>query len=366
MSNHELDREHLLNILYESLSAIPAWHEFLIAAGETFASPYVSLILDARVYGDGCEPVIMLNMDDAGEAVKALHRSGFFRAGAEDQPDEHSQVALTGSVSGIAGGVARVLTVSMNCREYGLAHFTLWRDQAGDPFDGKTRRLLKELVPSFQRALKLFFQTVGLQRRLLMSTAALETSGIGIILATPDGTMLMTNSIADVILAEGAGMCLFRGKLKATNADDTARLLNELRLMAAEQQAEADWRVYAPLALRRPEGFLPLTVIVRPGPAFHPLRNPLQRTALLILRDPEHRPIIPASTLSHLFGLTPAEALLASEIARGASVEEAANHIGISRNTARSQLQSVFLKTGTNRQGELVRMLLSSAASLST
>ncbi|WP_176593848.1 helix-turn-helix transcriptional regulator [Sphingobium sp. EM0848] len=366
MPNHDLDRENLLNILYDSLSGTPAWHEFLVASNRTFGCAYASLVLDAGGFGDSADPVVMLNIDHISEAVKALHRSGFFKASGDDRPDQRGEVSLPGGASLIAEGVARTLTLSLDCREHGMAHFTLWKDQATGPFDDRTHRLLAELAPAFRRALKLFFQGVGLQRRLLMSTAALETSGIGVILATPDGTMLMTNAIADAILAEGAGMGLSRGKLKATNPEDTARLLTELRKMAAEQQAEADWRVYAPLALQRPGSVLPLTVIIRPGPAFHPLRNPLQRTALLILRDPEHRPIIPASTLSHLFGLTPAEALLASEMARGASVEEAANHIGISRNTARSQLQSVFLKTGTNRQGELVRMLLSSAASLST
>ncbi len=38
--------------------------------------------------------------------------------------------------------------------------------------------------------------------------------------------------------------------------------------------------------------------------------------------------------------------------------------LGVSKHTIRSQLQAVFLKTGTNRQGELVRTLLNSAATL--
>ena len=41
-----------------------------------------------------------------------------------------------------------------------------------------------------------------------------------------------------------------------------------------------------------------------------------------------------------------------------------AEGLAVSRNTVRSQLQAVFAKTGTNRQGDLVRLLLSSAATL--
>ena len=43
----------------------------------------------------------------------------------------------------------------------------------------------------------------------------------------------------------------------------------------------------------------------------------------------------------------------------------AAPKVGIRRNTARSQLQSIFMKTNAKRQSELVRMILSSVATLS-
>ena len=69
-----------------------------------------------------------------------------------------------------------------------------------------------------------------------------------------------------------------------------------------------------------------------------------------------------ARDLEHLFALSPAEARLASRLADGAGLDEAAAILGISRNTARSQLQAIYGKTGVNRQGDLVRLLLNSAA----
>ncbi len=62
-------------------------------------------------------------------------------------------------------------------------------------------------------------------------------------------------------------------------------------------------------------------------------------------------------TLQQLFGLTPAEARLACEIARGAGPSEAAAALGIKMLTARSQLASILAKTGTQRQGALVALL---------
>ena len=63
-----------------------------------------------------------------------------------------------------------------------------------------------------------------------------------------------------------------------------------------------------------------------------------------------------------LFGLTPAEAGLVLAVASAHSLEEAARHAGISLNTAKTQLQSAFEKTGTGRQAELVKLIFSHPA----
>ena len=69
---------------------------------------------------------------------------------------------------------------------------------------------------------------------------------------------------------------------------------------------------------------------------------------------------LPAPTfdvLSAAFGLSAAEARLAQLLARGESVENAAQMLDIKPTTARSQLAAVFEKTGTRRQARLVALL---------
>ena len=61
--------------------------------------------------------------------------------------------------------------------------------------------------------------------------------------------------------------------------------------------------------------------------------------------------------LRALFGLTPAEAAVASRAARGEGVPGVAAALGIGRTTARFHLQAVFQKTGTRRQAELAWLL---------
>ena len=62
--------------------------------------------------------------------------------------------------------------------------------------------------------------------------------------------------------------------------------------------------------------------------------------------------------LARLHGLTAAEARLAAALAAGASIKDYAETAGISINTARWHLRQVLAKTGTKRQAELVRLLL--------
>ena len=70
------------------------------------------------------------------------------------------------------------------------------------------------------------------------------------------------------------------------------------------------------------------------------------------------------SMLQRLFDFTPAEARLARELLRGNSIEDSSGEIGISPSTARNQLKSMFSKTNSSRQGELIRIMMQSPAVL--
>ena len=65
-----------------------------------------------------------------------------------------------------------------------------------------------------------------------------------------------------------------------------------------------------------------------------------------------------------LFRLTQAESNLALQLAQGETLDEACEHLNISRNTGKSHLSSVFSKTGVTRQTRLVQLILGSVAHL--
>lgn len=58
------------------------------------------------------------------------------------------------------------------------------------------------------------------------------------------------------------------------------------------------------------------------------------------------------------FGLTPAEARIVVHLADGRTLRDVADHTGVRASTLRSQLQTVFDKTGVRRQSALVALVL--------
>lgn len=110
-----------------------------------------------------------------------------------------------------------------------------------------------------------------------------------------------------------------------------------------------------PIVVRR-RGKRP--VIIRILPVGGAARSPfLGARALLVFSDLGHNSGPQPDLLAQTFGLSRAEARLASVMANGISPERAAEKLDIARETARNQLKAIFAKTDTHRQGELIALL---------
>jgi DNA-binding CsgD family transcriptional regulator len=80
-------------------------------------------------------------------------------------------------------------------------------------------------------------------------------------------------------------------------------------------------------------------------------------TAIIYVSDPLLRNEPDLHVLSSAFNLSQRETELASLLLRGDSLVQAADHLAMSRNTARNHLQAIFRKTRTNSQSRLMRLL---------
>lgn len=83
--------------------------------------------------------------------------------------------------------------------------------------------------------------------------------------------------------------------------------------------------------------------------------------SVLVLKDLQAVGRVGPRRLRSIFGLTPAEAALSELLVAGQTTHQAADTLGIAHETARNQLKAIFAKTTTNRQADLVSLLLRTA-----
>lgn len=79
---------------------------------------------------------------------------------------------------------------------------------------------------------------------------------------------------------------------------------------------------------------------------------------MVLIVDPERRPVLASDMLRQLFGLTKAETAVAQLALKGEGLGPIGEQLQLSRDTVKTHLGNVFCKTGTHRQAELVRLLL--------
>ncbi|KMO31867.1 hypothetical protein VQ02_25305 [Methylobacterium variabile] len=203
----------------------------------------------------------------------------------------------------------------------------------------------------------------GLARRLGQAATLSEALGR----AALDGTLRGLDQVAQAALAlDGSGR-IVGANARAEALLDAAFRISDGVLRVADPRARDEIAALAQaLQSRRPFAAGPVLVprpdrrplVLRVLPLAEAARSPfLGASALLTITDLEAERRPDPTLLAQVFGLTAAEARLAAFLAAGASLEEAANALGIAVGTARSQIKAVFAKTGTGRQGALVALL---------
>jgi DNA-binding CsgD family transcriptional regulator len=91
---------------------------------------------------------------------------------------------------------------------------------------------------------------------------------------------------------------------------------------------------------------------------YHLVASNRSRAALLTFYHPDSPPVVDPALLATAFDLTPAECRVAHSISEGRTPKEIAARLGVQHDTVRKQLQAIYQKTATNRQADLIRLLL--------
>lgn len=198
------------------------------------------------------------------------------------------------------------------------------------------------------------------QSRIAPPEATVHAQGViemfpmAVIIADAKGTARLVNARARALLAARQAMFLDPlGRVRLIDRAQDARLYQTIR--AEQEGADTDCALAAP---RREDG-VPLSVLVVPVGRGE---GGLARGVMLFVSDPDAPTTIHPETLEGLYGLTSAEARLVISLVSGQTLDAVAASTGISPNTLKNQLKSVFRKTGATRQAELMKLVLSGPA----
>jgi DNA-binding CsgD family transcriptional regulator len=88
--------------------------------------------------------------------------------------------------------------------------------------------------------------------------------------------------------------------------------------------------------------------------------GPQEPAFLIFILDPERPMRVDEDWLRQLYGLTPCEARLANLLIEGKTFDNCCNQLEIRPSTARMHLGNLFAKTGVQRQGQLISLLMRS------
>lgn len=214
---------------------------------------------------------------------------------------------------------------------------------AAQPVDPGMVAQLQRLRPHLARAALL-----GTRNAFLAAQSAvdiLESVGLPAVALRPDAAPVVMNGLFDTAAADW--FSVQRGRLSLRDAKADRLLTDALRSVRHGQVVRS----------------IPIMHDSRPA-VLHviPIRRSAvdlfgQSTALAILMTPHRGGPLSAPLLQTLFDLTPTEALIAQDIAGGATVRAIAAARSTHVETVRNQVKRILSKTGCARQAELQHLL---------
>lgn len=182
--------------------------------------------------------------------------------------------------------------------------------------------------------------------------AAFDSMAMAAVMLNRRAEIMKANAAFERLL--GTGISIIDRRLQSISREQTARLDRSLHALWDGRQGKS---VGPPIVLPR------LRELARPMVAYPMLLPPITSDwlggchALVIIQDLDQGRGGDTDMLRAVFGLTPAEARLAASLVEGNDLASITKALGITYETGRNQLKSVFIKVGVARQGELIAVV---------
>lgn len=251
---------------------------------------------------------------------------------------------------------AERLATNLSTDRGGFSSIVLQAPARRDRIGADTVKRFSYFIPHLVRA-------VGLARNLqrtafetsLLKTGKHGPSATSTAIIDRERRVLFADSGAERLFSEGRGISIIKGRLRFAEERSHAALQAALSTCSATGVSAPHARRIA--VMPKPDA-MPYSVEIRPIRIASTAPGAPVPSALIHISNPELDRDQCLVVLQKRFGLTPAEARLALEMRKGDGRAAAARRCGISINTARTHLTSIFGKTGVTRQAELIKVLI--------
>ncbi len=232
-----------------------------------------------------------------------------------------------------------------------LAYISVQRTPRQGHVTADQVRLFEQLLPHVRRGVAISRRLEEMDRCQAAALDAVDRLPHGVVLLDDHGRVLTCNRAAEAIFVESDGLARSVDGIHSAYATDDRQLQ---RLIGGALKTNRGGTI----PLLRPSGRKPFVLTVAPYASDDNLLAVVRPAAIVMLTDPETQPETPADVLRNLYGLTAREAELATLLATGTSLDAAADQLAMAKETARRHVKSLFKKTDTRRQAELVRLLV--------
>ena len=187
----------------------------------------------------------------------------------------------------------------------------------------------------------------------------LDRLPLTMIVVDKESRVTASNDKLNPLLSDRKGIYVENNVLGAGSPNDTKRLRELIRTVAGSRETAG-----RSIHLSSPDAAVPLSAVIVPLGKVAPSASAGNHHVAVLIAAPRLYTEVPVETLRSLYRLTRAEAKLVSSLIRDLSLDAIAEDFGISKHTIRNQLKSVYEKTGTHRQAELVREIITGPAML--
>lgn len=241
------------------------------------------------------------------------------------------------------------------------ARLRVTRAQSQSDFGIDEKTLCQLILPHLQQSIALHSRIKRTESEREFYAGAIDQLAMGIIILDENSHVLRSNRVADKLLANNQNLLIKDGLLQVGSRKEN-KAFRELvdQVFSAHRNSEPGF--VKAFRVGSTDSVTGLGLLIRPLPIVD--SSALQRnpSVAIFIGDPQQRRVAPDEVLAELFGFTPAESSLALLLANGLTLDEASDELGVTRNTAKSHLSSVFSKTGLTRQTKLIQLILKSVA----